>query len=193
MKLPVSVRSAMMLAALSGLLSAACDNAVSYSSPVGINLKAKGDDLKSGVVVDEKAITTENGNPYGAFVARAREALGGKSPARIEVTSGALLLGGSSRGVTNLDQVLTGRADIQFVMNDTNNSFGVAHVESPRGVGPVQLVLDFDPAAVAGEDLQKLVNGSFKVVLRAPAAAAFVGNKEMQADLQVTLEFAAYP
>ncbi len=55
--------------ALGSLALAACgDDPVSYSEPVGINLKAKSSDTINNVVTDDKGINTESGNPYGAFV-----------------------------------------------------------------------------------------------------------------------------
>ena len=175
------------------LAAGACSNAVGYSSPVGINLKAKGEDVAGGVVTDGKNITTENGNPFAAFISRARTELDGRPPGRVEVDSATLLLAGSSKGVTALDQVIAGRTDVQFVMNDTNNTFNAAHLDNPTGAGPVNLVVDFDSRMLGEQDLPKLIGGNFKVVLRAPAAATFAGSKDREADLQVTFQFAAYP
>lgn len=172
-------------------LAACSDDPVSYSAPVGINLKAKGDDVKNGVVVDEKNITTESGNPYGAFVSEARKRLG-REPGRIEVSSASLLLGATSKGVTTLEQVLTGRVDLQFVMNDTNNTFLVGHLMGPTGPGPRAFTVDFAPSGLQGADWQKLLGGSFKVVLRGTAVSSFVGAKDTEADMQVTLQFAAF-
>lgn len=173
------------------VLAACGREPVSYSAPVGLNLKAKGDDVKNNVVVDEKSITTESGNPYGAFVSEARRRLG-RDPGQIDVRAATLLLGGTSKGVTALEQALAGRVDVQFVMNDSNNTFNVAHVTDPKGVGPVRLSVGFEPRMIQGEDYGRLLNGSFKVVLRSAAAAGFAGRKDTQADLQVTLEFAAF-
>ncbi|WP_410959651.1 hypothetical protein, partial [Salmonella sp. SAL4432] len=75
-----------------------------------------------GVVTEQKSVETETGNPYGAFVRTARMQLG-RDPSRIEVSRASLMLGGASEGVTALDQVVMGRIDVQFLMNDTNNSY----------------------------------------------------------------------
>jgi hypothetical protein len=172
--------------------SLACSgDPVSYSAPVGINLKATGEDARSGVVVDEKNVNTESGNPYGAFVGEARKQLG-RDPGRIEVAQATLLLGGTSQGVTALEQVLLGRIDVQFVLDDTNNSYNVAHLENAAGTGPVAFQVDFRPESLAPTDQAKLLSGGFKVVLRSAAAPAFMGRKDASADLQVSLEFAAF-
>jgi hypothetical protein len=164
---------------------------LTYSSPVGINLQAKGEEVTSGVLVEEKNISTESGNPYGAFVGAARQELG-REPGEIEVQTVTLLLGGSSRGVIALEQVLVGRAEVQFVMNDTNNSFNVAHLDNPRGTGPVKMDVDYRAEMFQAEDRAKLIGGNFKVVLRSMVASGFAGTKEMMADLQATFQFAAY-
>lgn len=169
------------------------DDPVSYSAPVGINLKAKSADTVNAVVTDEKGITTESGNPYGAFVADAETALGGADPSRIEVASVALLLGGGSAGVAALGEIFDGTVDVQFQMNDSNNSYPVADVDvdAAVGAGPVDLAVSFDSGQVQGDDYTRLLGGSFKVVLRGPAATGFT-TKGADADLQLTFDFEAF-
>ena len=172
------------------LLAACGSDPVSYSTPVGINLKVKSGDVANNAVSDDKAITTESGNPYGAFVADAQTKLG-KSPTRIEIDDLTLTLGAQSTGVSALDQVYTGDVDVAMVMNDTNNTYDVGHVMNPTGVGPVPVDIAFSSAAVAPADFTKLLGGSFKVVIRGPAAATFGGNGA-EANLQLTFTFAAF-
>lgn len=172
------------------LLVACGDNPVSYSAPVGINLKAKSGDVSNNAISDEKGITTESSNPYGAFVADAQAKLGG-NPASIDVDALTLTLGGQSTGVTNLNEVYTGDVDVVFVMNDTNNTYDVGHVMNPAGAGPVGVDVSFDAAAVSDVDYDKMLGGSFKVVIRGPAAADFQ-SKGAEANLQLTFTFAAF-
>jgi hypothetical protein len=175
------------------LCAGACgDDPVSYSAPVGINLKAKSSDTANGVVSNEKGINTESGNPYGAFVSDARGKLG-RDPGLIDVERLELLLGAGSTGVTGLGEVFTGTVDLLFQMNDTNNSYPVASVAIPAGTaaGPVGFVASFAEEDIPDADYVKLLNGSFKVIARGPAAASFA-TKGAEADLQVTLTFAAY-
>lgn len=169
------------------------DDVISYSQPVGINFKVKSDEAaKANTAEADKNVTTESGNPYGAFVHAARAHLGGADPARIDVRSVTLLLGGMSKGVTALEEALAGSVEVLFVMNDTNNTFKVAEVKDPKGTGPVNMSVRFAPDSVLGDDYRQLVGGNFKVVLRSPAAAGFPSRKDAEADLQVTLEFVAY-
>ena len=163
---------------------------VSYSTPVGINLKAKSGDVANSVISDDKAITTESGNPYGAFVSDAMAKLGG-NPARIEIDQLTLVLGAQSINVTKLEEVYTGDVDIAFIMNDTNNTYDVGHVMNPTGVGPVDVNVVFQSDGVSAVDFTKLLNGSFKVVIRGSAAAGF-STKGAEANLQATFTFVAF-
>ena len=181
------------LVSASLLFLVACgDDPVSYSEPVGLTLKAKSDDTTNGVVTDEKGITTESGNPYGAFVSNARRELGNTDPGAIEVEKVELFLGADSTGVTTLGGVFNGNVEVLFQMNDTNNSYPVAHgtIEAATGAGPFGLAIDFDPA-IPDADYAKLLGGSFKVIVRGPAASGFE-TKGADADLQTTLTFAAF-
>lgn len=178
---------------LGSLTLAACgDDPVSYSAPVGINLKAKSSDTVNNVVSDEKGITTESGNPYGAFTSDARRELG-RDPGSIDVEEVTILLGAGSTGVTRLGEVFTGNVEILFVMNDTNNTYAVAAgtIDAAATGGPHELGASFDAGGVPALDYDKLVGGSFKVALRGPAATGF-STKGADADVQVTLTFAAY-
>jgi hypothetical protein len=173
--------------------AAACsDDPISYSAPVGINLKAKSADTQNGVVTDEKGINTESGNPYGAFISAARLELG-RDPGVIDVDRVELFLGASSTGVTTLGEVFTGDVDILFEMNDTNNSYPVASatVAATTSAGPFALAVTFPADEIPDTDFAKLLAGSFKVITRGPAAAAFT-TKGADADIQATLTFAAF-
>lgn len=173
------------------LVSGCGDDAVSYSAPVGINLKAKSGDVTQSVVSEQKEITTESGNPYAKFVADARAQLGGKDPTRVEIDHLALILGGQSTGVAALDEVYTGDVDVAFVISDSNNTYDVAHVANPAGAAAVPMDVIFDSANVAPQDWTKFLAGSFKVVIRGTAAAGFT-DKGAEADLQLTFTFSAF-
>lgn len=175
------------------LVAAACsDEPVNYSAPVGINLKAKSDDTQNGTVTTDKGINTESGNPYGAFISTAERQLG-RAPGRIEVDGVELLLGGNSSGVATLGEVFTGEAELLFQMNDTNNSYSVAKrtIAATDNSGPLGFDATFTSADVSDVDYGKLLGGSFKVILRGPAATGFE-TKGADADLQATFTFAAY-
>jgi len=188
-----SIASIALLASIAAGAAACGDDPVSYSEPVTINLKVKSSDASTGVVTDDKNITTEQSNPYGAFVANARNALGGAEPSYIDVDRVDLLLGARSTGVTALGQVFTGNVEVLFRMNDTNNSVPVAAYTMPdaAGSGPLAFGVAFDSDALGSADYGKLLGGSFGVVVRGPAAADFQ-SKGAEAELEVTLAFTAY-
>jgi len=175
------------------LVLAACgDDPVSYSQPVGINLKAKSGETVNAVVSNDKAITTENGNPYGAFVGDAEVTLG-HDPSRITVDHVDLLLGASTTGVTALGEIFVGDVELLFQMNDTNNSYPVATlaIDAATTAGPIGVDSTFDSDDAGDVDFAKILGGSFKVVIRGPAAPDFA-SKGAEADLQATFTFAAF-
>lgn len=174
------------------VLVAACgDDPVNYSAPVGIELKVKSSDATTAAISDDKGITTESGNPYGAFVTAANTKLG-HAPSEIDVDKVTLTLNtAKSTGVAALDEVMTGDVSVQFMMNDTNDPFTVAHFAGPTGVGPVEGSTTFDWSAVGGDNVAKMMAGSFKVVMSGPPAAGFA-TKGAEASLTVTFTFTAF-
>ncbi len=181
------------VAVLALSLAACGSDPVSYSAPVGINLKAKSSDTMNGVVSNEKNITTESGNPYAKFITDAKAKLGGRDPSAIEIDKVELFLGASSTGVTRIGEVFDGPVEILFQVNDSNNSYPAATglVPATTGPGPTEISTTFDSDTLPEFDYQKLLGGGFKVVLRGPAAAGF-STKGADADLQVTFTFSAF-
>ena len=179
------------LVALAVLVLAACgDDPISFSAPVGINIKAKSGDVANTAISQDKAITTETGNPYGAFVSDATAKLG-QEPGRIEVDRATLQLGALSTNVTKLEEVFVGVVDVAFIMNDTDNTYEVGTVNNPSGVGAVDVVIGLDGGDMAPQDFTKYLGGSFKVVARGTAAPGFDA-KGAEASLQLTFTFAAF-
>lgn len=188
------MRPSVISLALVSLVLAACgDDPVQYSEPVAINLKAKSGDVAAATITEEKGITTESGNPYGAFVNNAKATLGGRDPGSIEVDEITLLLGAGSTNVTTLGEVFTGATEVLFIMNDSNNTYpaGSASIAATATSGPLPIAVTFDGAAIPTADYARMRNGSFKVQLRGPASADFMG-KGADADLQVTFTFTAF-
>lgn len=175
---------------LTAPLAACGSSPVSDSAPVGINLKAKSGDVMTGAITESKDITTESGNPYGAFINDAMMKLGGKNPSTIELNQCQLTLGGTSTGVATLQDVFTGAVDIAFITDDTNDTYDAATITNPMGVGPVDLDVTFDFSKVSSADQQKFMTGSFKVVLRGTAEGTFA-TKGAEADLLATFTFDA--
>lgn len=181
------------LALASLLLVGACaEPPVTYSAPIGIRLQAKSAGAFNGVVADDKAITTEQGNPYGVFISSTKEQLAGKSPTAIVIEGAMLHLGDASTNVTALPEVFSGSIAFGFLINDSNNSYGIASGEIDAATGEtVELDPRFDSAALTEFDYLKLLGGQFKVWARGPAASGFA-DKAASADLEVTLTFSAF-
>lgn len=173
------------------LLAACGTDPVKVSEPVGIELDAKSGDTQNATVSELKDITTESGNPYGAFVNDAMTKLGGHEPGTLDIDHMTLTLGAQSTGVSSLDEVVTGDVDVSFLVNSTNNTYDAGHVMNPTGIGPVGMDPAFDWTQVTAEDRTTMLNGSFKVVLRGPAATGF-STKGADARLQVTFTFTAF-
>jgi hypothetical protein len=183
-----------LLLALAASLATACGSSdpVGYSAPVGISLDAKSSDVAAGQIHVDKSVSTETGNPYGAFVNAAVKALG-RAPSRIVVTSATLTLdpAGSSQ-VAALEQVFTGMVRVSFQPNGSATAYPAAAVTSPVGVGPVPMTVNFDSSSMSPADFGDLVGGAFKVVLDGSAATGFAG-KGATADMTATFTFEAFP
>ncbi len=189
------IKDVSRILALFTVLSFGCggEDPISVSSPIGINLKAEDGDVKENNVISiDKGITTESGNPWGAFIDDVDDKLGVAS-ADIELEELELALGASSEGVTALNEVFDGLVEVQFEMNDTRNFFtvGTVNISSETDGRTVRLDPSFDLRDYQAIDREKLLGGSFKVVLAASAEAEFKALKA-KAELQLTFTFAAY-
>lgn len=188
------MRTLTSLMVSSVLILTACgdEEPVSYSEPVGIELKADADKVVADSITDDKGITTESGNPYGAFIANARDALGGADPSRVDVAGVTLLLAADSTGVTALGEIFDGRVEVFFEMNDTNDTIAVASgTLDSQTPSTVTLTPEFDSDAISAVNYDKLLSSSFKVVYRGPTQSAYAAT-DAKADLQITFEFEAF-
>jgi hypothetical protein len=177
-----------MLAAL----GACGDDPVSYSAPVALNLKIQSGDVEQGVASDDKGINTESGNPWGAFVSDARAEVGG-DPSDIDLDELVLLLGATSTNATELREIFDGTVDVQFEMNDSDNlySVGTTVIDADLEGREAGFESTFDYTELTGDDLTRLLGGSFKVILAGPANPAYE-SAGGDANLQLTLTFSAY-
>jgi hypothetical protein len=147
-------------------------NTVGYSGPVVVRLdKFKHDDVRNESFDSDKSINSESGNPYGAFLNQARAVLG-RPPAAVLLESATITLDGSSTGVTTIDQFLTASPSapltLYFANSGTTVNVGTLTVP-PRGPGPVSIQITATRATLAPIN-NELVQGSFKVGIRVPAA-----------------------
>lgn len=144
-------------------------NTVNYSGPVSINVdKFKDGEVRNNAFDADKSVSTESGNPYGMFLSQARATLG-RAPAAVVVDRVTLTLGRDSTGVTAFEQILGGPLVVYLASSSSTVNIGT--VAQPTGAGPVEVVITAtrDTLAPINNDL---VQGSFKVGIRVPAAAA---------------------
>lgn len=182
-----------LLIAFTCLASACGEDAVSHSDIVGIEVKADADKVVNDTISDEKNINTESGNPYGAFITEAQNALGA-DPGRIEITSVTIQLN-DSVGVAALNEIFDGDVDIVFQMPTSGDEVRVASgavSAETEGAGPYELIVEFDSDQLNDANYADLIAGSFKVLYRAPANAAYAGSGA-KTDLQINFEFEAFP
>lgn len=144
-------------------------NTVNFSGPVSINIdKFKDGEVRNNAFDADKNISTESGNPYGMFLSQARATLG-RPPAAVVVDRVTLTLGRDSTGVTAFEQILGGPLTVYLASSSSTVNIGT--VAQPTGAGPVEVVITAtrDTLAPINSDL---IQGSFKVGIRVPAAAS---------------------
>ena len=144
-------------------------NTVNYSGPVSINIdKFKDGEVRNNAFDADKNVSTESGNPYGMFLSQARATLG-RPPAAVVVDRVTLTLGRDSTGVTAFEQILGGPLTVYLASSSSTVNIGT--VAQPTGAGPVEVVITAtrDTLAPINSDL---IQGSFKVGIRVPAAAS---------------------
>jgi len=163
---------------------------ISYSEAIGINLKVKSGEAKDEVIQDEKSITTESGNPFGAFLKEAAAKLG-QDPARVELSQLTLSLGAKTTGATALEEIFVGEVQIMFLFNESKNTLNVGQAADPTGPGPVSFAHQFEFEGLNAADRADFLSGSFKVVIRGSCAAQFE-DKKIEAELLTTLSFEAF-
>ena len=98
-----------------------------------------------------------------------------------------------TEGVTELSEIWNGAVDVQFEIDDTKNIFAVGNAVIDDNVSGRSVEFDptFDFSLLNTADVDKLLNGSFKVMIGGPVAAPF-DSKGAEAEFQLTFEFSAY-
>jgi len=177
------------LGALAAIAACGTDP-VSSSAPVTLELKAESGAPNGAVTSEQKDITSEPGNPYGAFIADARTELG-RDPGRVEIDTVTLALDARSMGVSTLDQVYAGDVDVLFLLRDTNDTYDVARIADPAGIGPMGLRVMLGSDELADPDWPRFLDGKFKVIVRGTAAPPFA-TRGATAILHLTFTFAAF-
>ena len=178
-----------MLAVGLGLTALGCaEDPVTVSDRIVIQLSGiKESDITSGVVEKSKNVTTESGNPYGAFLQNARTTLG-HNPSRIEVLMAQITLSGDSRGVISLEDLFTGEVNV-FLDADVGGTVPVGRVTNPTGMGPVDCAIVSTESSLA-PIMDALLSGNFRVGVRGPTNR--LPTDDFDARLDVRIGFGAF-
>ncbi len=179
---------------LAPVLLACGSDVVNFSAPVGITISLKSANAATAApyafTPQSKLISTEQGNPYGAFVNEATRQLG-RAPSRISVSYLWVELLPSSKGVTDLGQVAS-QLGVGFELVGTTVT-PVGAAAGPTGaIGTgFPMATSFDSAGLDPTAFSSLLGGSFPVVLTGDAVSTFP-SANATADLQVIFGFVAY-
>ncbi|MGB0592539.1 MAG: hypothetical protein ACPGU1_22875 [Myxococcota bacterium] len=180
-----AARIALICVVLPLLLMHCADDPVAYSDVVSLKLSGiKDGDAKNGVTTEEKNINTESGNPYGTFLANAREALDGGEPGHVELNSALVGIHADSKGVAQLDQVFS---RVELFISSSTATYPLGDATS-LSASTAAFVLSED---VDWETLQPtLVQGDFKVGVRVDILTDL--EDDWDAKLFLDLNFSAY-
>lgn len=170
---------------VAGVLLASACKPEAVVDDVGINLNVSDADLDANnILITEKNISTEQGNPYGAFLSTIREQLGDEPASIFLETATVSIVGGTQ---ANLEEIYTGVITLTLVDDSAGTSTDIATFDTPTGAGPVELEVNAD--AFDDEAFQTTLNeGSFKVQL---SGAATDPAANIDADLEILLSFSA--
>jgi hypothetical protein len=174
------------LALLSGLALAACgDDPVAYSETVSVKLSGiKNGDIANGQASEDKNINTESGNPYGEFVKRARDRLGGRDPSAIEIIKATVQVHADSKNISTIDAVFS---DIEIFMADSATTIPVGSRATPTGTSvpvPIDDDIDYEPV------FSSMLGGDFKVGVR--GSTVTLPPDDFDLKLTIDLRFTAY-
>jgi hypothetical protein len=162
-------------------------NTVGYSGPVAIRLdKFKDDEVRNGAFDVDKNLSTEMGNPYGAFQNAARAALG-RAPAAILVDRVTLTLGSDTTGVTAFEQFMGTPMTLYLASNAATVNIGT--VAQPMGPGPVEVTITATRDTLAPIQAALTSGGSLKVGIRVPVSPT--APRRFDARVSVVLYFRA--
>lgn len=168
-------------------LACGCGGAVAYSEPVSIKVGTiKESDIRNSAFEFDKEISSETGDPYKAFMATARDELGGADPSAIEVTSIVLTVASDSKGIgtSGFADVMSG-VEIFFTKGETTVVVG------KLGMIPASTTMEI-PVIAGEEELRVLhstmLKGDFKVGVRGDAVMSPPAGFELRINVQLEFE-----
>lgn len=185
------MRALLLLSALMAPLAIGCSdpNHPDYIAKVELTMQARVD-ADGELVVAQRDISSQDGNPYLSFLMNARIRLE-REPARIDIETIKMSLANKSSGVANLGEVFRGPTEALLIL-DTS---GAPTVAAQTEIGEIALdeitfATDF-PDDISGARLDLLRAGGFPVSVRGEVAPGFA-ERGVAAPLAVAITFSAY-
>lgn len=147
----------------------------------------------AGTVSKDENISTESGNPWGAFARAAKDECGG-DPVAFEVLTTTMSLDvDGSDNVAAFEDVISGAATVYFLSTSGSDATAtradVASAATVTGIGPVTMSVGASRTALEPL-LDRLVGGDFHVGLR--AATALTDDDDFSMDVQIALSARAF-
>lgn len=170
------------------------EDPILYSDVVDLKITiASGDVDGDGNIGEDKNVNTESGNPYGAFVAAAREEVGG-DPARIVLEDVALTVEAGSTNIATLGELFAGNASVTFETNSGTKYVVATRTFAAADAATImfeEVDTEFSANANSAEKYTELVGGQFKVGVEGVAASGFK-DAGASANLTISLSFTAF-
>lgn len=178
----------LLLAAFSSSTLLGCSDDPAFTSgQVGISLGVKEGDIVGDQIDSRKNVSTESGNPYGAFISKVEDEFG-DSPREIRVEAVTLQIQESKDDVSVFEDLWPETVNVFLAADDTVSGFVVASIDSPAGLGPINVpIRSVDDADGLG---QLLESGNFRVGVRGKTDLS--ETSKFDTKIAVTLTFGAY-
>jgi hypothetical protein len=147
-----------------------------------------GNVAQGAAIFSEKNVNTEQGNPYGVFIADIKAELNDDTPT-IELESATITVeAGGDAAHDALEEIFEGALTLSFVDETNNTDTAIATLNNPAGA--LDVALNVQGAAFDDEAFQQtLLSGAFKVKISGTAAATAAN---ANVNLVTTLSFKAF-
>ncbi len=160
-----------------------------YTAKVELTMQARAD-ADGKRVGAQRDISSQDGNPYLSFLTNAQIRLE-REPARIDIESVKMSLGGTASGVANLGEVFRGPTEALLILDTSGTPTVAAQTEIGEiALDEITFTTDF-PDDISGARLDLLRAGGFPVSIRGEVAPGFA-ERAVAAPLTVAITFSAY-
>lgn len=180
--------SHILLSGFIGLSLVGCSDDPAFTSgQVGISLSLKEGAIVGDQIDSRKNVSTESGNPYGAFISKVQNEFG-DTPREIRIEAVSLQIQDTKDDVAVFEDLWPESVQVFLAADDTVSGFTVASVEGPTGLGPINVPTRPVEDTTALETL--LESGNFRVGVR--GKTALTDAAKFDTKVAVTLTFGVY-